>query len=103
VKIELLYLPGCPNYQPALERIRKVLMSESLHAEIESIAVRSEALANNLQFAGSPTIRVNGQDVEPGLTKAVGLTCRLYANSGGAPSEETLRLALSRADQKESI
>jgi hypothetical protein len=78
-------------------------MSESLHAEIESIAVHSEALANNLQFPGSPTIRVNGQDVEPGLTKAIGLACRLYANSGGVPSEEMVRLALSRADQKESI
>ena len=103
MKIEVLYVPGCPNYQPALERIHRVLMSESLRAEIESIPVSSEVLAKSLQFPGSPTVRVNGMDVEPNLAKAIGLTCRLYANSGGAPAEETLRLALSRANQRESI
>ena len=65
MKIEVLYVPGCPNYQPAVERIQKVLMSESLRADIEGISVSSEVAARVLRFPGSPTIRVNGTDVEP--------------------------------------
>ena len=101
MKIEVLYVPGCPNYQPAVERIRKVLVSESLRADIEGIPISSEVAANVLEFTGSPTIRVNGTDVEPNHKNAIGLACRLYANSGGVPSEEMLRAALSKANQRE--
>ena len=101
MKIEVLYVPGCPNYQPAVERIEKVLVSESLQADIEGVAVNSDAEAKALLFPGSPTIRVNGTDVEPNHKNAIGLACRLYANSGGVPSEEMLRVALARANQGE--
>jgi len=103
MKIEVLYVPGCPNYLPAVERMQKVLASESLRVDIKGISVCSEVEAKALGFPGSPTIRVNGTDVEPNLTKAVGLACRLYANSGGVPSEEMLRMALVRAKQGEGL
>jgi len=101
MRIEVLYTPGCPNYLPAVERIEKVLVSESLRAEIRSVAVSSDAEAMELMFPGSPTIRVDGEDVEPDQTITPGLKCRLYANLSGVPSEEMLRLAVSRAKQKE--
>jgi hypothetical protein len=101
MKIEVLYVPGCPNYPPTVERIQKILVSESLRADLEGITVNSEVAANALQFPGSPTVRVNGTDVEPNHKNAVGLACRLYANGGGVPSEEMLRLALSKV--KESL
>jgi hypothetical protein len=101
MRIEVLYVPGCPNFQPAVERIKKVLVSQSLRADIEGIPVNTDAEANALEFPGSPTIRINGADVEPNRTNASGLSCRLYANSGGVPSEEMLRAALSRANQGE--
>ena len=100
MKIEVLYVPGCPNYRPALERIQKVLQSESLRADVEGIPVSNEVAAEALKFPGSPTVRVNGTDVEPNHKNATGLACRLYANSGGVPSEEMLRLALSSARQR---
>ncbi len=99
MKIEVLYVPGCPNYQPAIERIQKVLASESLRADIGGIPVGTEVEAKALGFPGSPTVRVNGTDVESNLMTPVGLACRLYANSGGVPSEEMLRMALVRANQ----
>jgi len=101
MRIEVLYTPGCPNYLPAVERIERVLASESLRAEIRSVAVSSDAEAMKLMFPGSPTIRVDGEDVEPDQTITPGLKCRLYANLSGVPSEEMLRLALSRAKEKE--
>jgi hypothetical protein len=96
MKIEVLYSPGCPNYLTAIERIERVLASESLPAEIRSVAVSSDAEAIELMFLGSPTIRVDGEDVEHDQTITPGLKCRLYANLSGVPSEEMLRRALSR-------
>jgi hypothetical protein len=97
MKIEVLYSPGCPNYLPAVERIREVLSSESLQAEIRSVAVQTDGEARELMFPGSPTIRVNGEDVEPNEAISPGLKCRLYEGLTGVPSEEIVRLALSRA------
>jgi hypothetical protein len=59
------------------------------------------AEAKELMFPGSPTIRVDGEDVEPDQTSAPGLKCRLYASLSGVPSEEMLRLAVSRAKKRE--
>ena len=101
MKIEIFYSPGCPNYLPAVEQVERVLSSESLQAEIRSIAVRTDAEARELMFPGSPTIRVNGEDVEPGQTISPGLKCRLYPNLSGVPSEEMLRLAVLRAKKRE--
>jgi hypothetical protein len=100
MKIEVLYSPGCPNYLPAVEQVERVLSSESLRVEIRSIAVRTDAEASELMFPGSPTIRVDGEDVEPGQTITPGLKCRLYANLSGVPSEKMLRLAVSKANRK---
>jgi hypothetical protein len=100
MKIDVLYVAGCPNYEPAVARIRKVLASESLQAEVHCVVVSSDAEAKALLFPGSPTIRVNGDDVEPTHTNSPSLACRLYANRSGVPSEEVLRLAV-RTKRKE--
>jgi hypothetical protein len=100
MKIEVLYVPDCPNFQPAVERIRKVLAAGALRADIEGVAVNSAAEAEALHFPGSPTIRIDGTDVDEPQTNATGLACRLYASSGGVPSEEMLRLAFSRANKE---
>jgi len=101
MKIEVLYSPGCPNYRPTVERIQRVLASESLETEIRSVVVQTDAEARELMFPGSPTIRVDGEDVEPDQSITTGLKCRLYANLSGIPSETMLRLAVSRAKKRE--
>ena len=98
MRVEVLFVPGCPNYEPALERLKGVLVSEGLDVEVHGVPVSTGEDATALMFPGSPTIRIDGEDVEPSAqTNAPGLTCRLYANRTGVPSEETLRLAVSRA------
>lgn len=96
MKIEVLFVPGCPNYAAAVERIKKVLASESLTEEVEGIPVATVEDARVLMFPGSPTVRINGDDVEPAEINVPGLACRLYANRTGVPSEEVLRLAIAR-------
>jgi len=68
-----------------------------LSTEIEEIPVNNVEDARALMFPGSPTVRINGVDVEPVETSTAQLACRLYANRSGVPSEEALRLAVARA------
>jgi hypothetical protein len=95
--IEVLYVPGCPNHRPAVEKLRDVLRSAAIDAPIQEIEVANDAMARQLKFPGSPTIRVEGSDVEPNPQDSYGLACRLYSNGTGVPSLEALRRAVTRA------
>jgi hypothetical protein len=99
MKIEVLYVPNCPNHAVALERLREILAGESLEAHLNEVLVSSTAMAQSLRFPGSPTIRINGRDIEPQEeeTASFGLMCRLYADGNGAPSHQKLRDAIGRA------
>lgn len=101
MKIEVLYIPGCPHHQPTVMRVRNVLASESLADGVCEVSVKTEAEAQSLWLPGSPTVRVNGRDIEPTRTVAPILACRLYANGTGVPPEDMLRAAISGANRKE--
>jgi hypothetical protein len=99
--IEILYFPDCPNYLPAVERVRDALRQECMTAEIKHVEVQDAATAAGIQFLGSPTIRINGVDVEPSARSggAVGLCCRTYTGGSardGAPSTEIIRQAIKQ-------
>lgn len=95
--IEVLYIAGCPNYQAAVERVRKVLQTEALIVPVREIPITDEAMACLFQFPGSPTVRINGQDAEPSQQQSYGLACRLYSGGQAVPSFETLRSAIAAA------
>ena len=99
MKIELLYVPNCPNHAVALDRLREVLSPEGLHAVVNEVLVKDVEMAQSLRFPGSPTIRVDGCDVEPQSdhTKSFGVMCRLYSDGSGIPSEKNLRAAIEKA------
>jgi hypothetical protein len=97
MRVEILYLDGCPNHSPAVDRLRTVLAGEGLHAEVIEIEVRDESAAKELKFYGSPTIRVNGLDIEASSRQVTetGFACRRYP--GGLPSEDMIRAAVREA------
>lgn len=99
MKIEVLYVTDCPNHSAALERLREILSAEEFQEYVQEVMVRDGAMAQSLSFPGSPTIRVDGRDVEPQSEKSVvfGLMCRLYADGGGVPSLRSLRTAIAKA------
>jgi len=99
--IEVLYVPGCPHYEPTMERVKTVLSSESLPDRPCGVAVNTDEDAKSLKFPGSPTVRVNGRDIEPSATTQIGLACRIYANGSGVPTEPMLRAAIVRAKREE--
>ena len=103
MRIEVLHVPNCPNQAVALERLRKILASEGLQVHISEVLVNDAKTAQSLKFPGSPTIRINGRDIEPQDERVAsfGLMCRLYADGGGAPSHQSLRDAVRRAREVE--
>lgn len=99
--IQVLCVPECRNCQPAIDRVRQVLRSEGVDARVEEVLVAEETAARSLHFPGSPTVRVNGADVEPSEQTAFGLACRLCADGTGLPSELALRRAISAAKDQQ--
>ena len=102
MKIGVLYFSGCPNHAPAVERVKGVLREEGLSSEIAEIEVPDTETALRLKFLGSPSIRVNGLDVEPEARSRTefGMMCRTYSDGrrqGGLPSRELIRSALREA------
>ena len=97
MKIEVLYFDGCPNHLPTAERVRAILRQEGVVAEILEIEVKDESTAKAFAFPGSPTVRINGLDIDPALRGSVdaGFACRRYP--GGLPSEGMIRAALREA------
>ena len=102
MKLEVLYFDGCPNHEALLARLRELLVSTGVAAEIELVQVEDAEAADRERFLGSPTIRIDGHDVEPGADQRTdyGLKCRLFATPAGLrglPAEEWIQAALQRA------
>lgn len=102
MQIEILYIRGCPNHQSAVATVQQALSAERITAEIAQIEISDSAMAEQTRFPGSPTIRVDGQDVEPGARSAstFGYCCRTYGGaeaSAGWPPLDVVRSALREA------
>jgi hypothetical protein len=99
--VELLYFDGCPNHEALLPHLEHLLRAAEIPVEIALRNVPDDTAAHRERFLGSPTVRVDGRDVEPGAEDRddFGLKCRLYqTNAGlrGAPLDEWILAALTR-------
>ncbi len=99
MRVSFLYYEDCPSYDLALERLREVMDEEGIPGEVEVIKVETEEQARELRFVGSPTIRVDGQDIDPPSDSHYALTCRAYHLADGRvsplPSKDMIQHALS--------
>jgi copper chaperone CopZ len=95
VKIRVLYFEGCPNHRPVVEMVRRLVAEHDLDASIEEHDVEPGDEAG-LRFLGSPTVQVDGVDIEPAARQRTdyAMSCRVYHSPGGLPSEEMLLAAL---------
>ena len=100
--IDVLYVEGCPNYRGALALVKRVRAELGIDAELRTTLISEQVAAEQARFPGSPTVRVDGLDVEPGSEPPAEYTlaCRLYRlehRFAGQPDERWVRQALLRA------
>ncbi len=101
-RVEILYFQGCPNHQAARALVERVADEIGVEPEIVLVNVPDAQTAVRRRFLGSPTVRVDGRDVEPGSEQRRDfvLSCRVYRTEhgfSGKPDASWVREALSEA------
>ena len=105
MQVELLFWDGCPSHPAALADLRAALAEVGADpAAVRVREVSTDAGAAAEAFVGSPTIRIDGRDVQPPGDEPAGLTCRVYRRRDGrispTPDPDDLRDALRAALQE---
>jgi hypothetical protein len=101
-RVEILYFDGCPNHEGARALVERVAAELLVEPEIDLVQVPDAAAAAQLRFLGSPTVRVDGRDVEPGADERGDFvfSCRVYRGErgfSGQPDAGWVREALGKA------
>lgn len=98
MKIQVLHIDECPNWQEAGARTRLALDAVGLvDVPVEFVLIRTEDDAVRLGFAGSPTIVADGEDLFPSEGRTADLACRVFLTEhglAGTPSLGQLERAL---------
>ncbi len=103
LEIQFLYWEECPSHAAAWERLTKLLNEMNIEAALERISIETDDDARLQNFCGSPTIRINQEDIDLAGARAqrAGLNCRLYQTPEGRPSPlpsvEMIRKAIQAA------
>jgi hypothetical protein len=107
--VELLWWEGCPSTDKALADLREALTELGLEqVELRVTEMRTDDDARMADFVGSPTVLIDGEDVQPpGADEPVGLSCRIYHSRDGrispTPDPEGLRVALRQAAARAEV
>ena len=104
MKVELLYFDGCPSHEKAFEILQEVRAQILPDLEIDKINIQDDETARVQEFLGSPSIRVNGIDIDPTArdSKAYGRKCRIYQTDEGIlgwPSKKMITSAIEEAQE----
>jgi len=113
VQIQVLYFEGCPGFEPTVERLRKLVRDYGLEGQVEwqVVEIHDPAEAVQWRFPGSPTVRIDGLDLEPARHPEPGrFACRMYKGPDGPTNvppeslmEEELRRAMSRNQNRKKL
>lgn len=96
MRVELLYADGDPAAMPARQNLVEVLTEDAFETPIQMIAVGTDEDAELLGMRGSPSIRIDGQDVEADWDGPIGRQPRDYGD-GPIPDKAVIRRAVERA------
>ena len=114
--IEVLYFDGCPHYEAFLPHLRDLLDTHGITAEVTLIRIDNDDDAQTHHFLGSPTVRINGHDIDPDAadhqhteaqdpsTSPYGMQCRLYrtpSGTTGIPSDQWILDALDHQSNED--
>lgn len=99
--IEILYFEGCPGGLPVIDTVRRIAADEALDAEVIEVLVIATTVEQH-RFLGSPSVRVDGVDVDPSASGRTDfhIGCRMYETRAGLigmPPDEWIRIAMREA------
>ncbi len=102
LKVELLYFEGCPNYKEALQSLKDAMRELQLGDEVDLIEVINSEIAIKMRFLGSPSIRIDGKDIEHAARQNTdySMKCRRYNHGSellGYPPREMVVKALQKS------
>jgi hypothetical protein len=97
--VEFLWFDGCPNHGPARELLAEAIDAVAPGTPIVDIDASDPEVATAHRFPGSPTIRVDGRDIDPRFTDPGDYTprCRVFWTADGLrglPAREWIEAAL---------
>ena len=85
MRVEVLIFKGCPHANAAIELVREVVANLAPGASVDLLNVDTPERAGELGFLGSPSVRINGEDIERRETSQGALCCRTYFGNGVPP------------------
>ena len=102
VVVELLHFDGCPHWRQAAAAVDEAARITGVGVDVRSSGVSSPDDALRRHFLGSPTVRIEGRDVEPRAERRsdYALACRVYESGAGrtfSPPAEWIVAALREA------
>jgi hypothetical protein len=106
MKIEFLWFDDCPNHSEVRALLRDTMTEKGVDEPVTEINATDPEIAVKTRFPGSPTIRVDADDIEPGYVDPGDYTprCRLYLTSSGlsgVPERRWIEDALDSARSAE--
>ena len=89
MKIDVLYFQGCPNHEPTVQRVRRVISRLGVTADVREVELTQEDDPVAMKFIGSPTVLIDGQDIDPTqrVNASYGFGCRTFGCAGVPPVE----------------
>ena len=102
MKIDILVFDGCPSAEATCILVKQIVAEENVPADIVIKEVNSLDDARPYRFLGSPTVYVNGLDIEPARREETNddMSCRIYRTAqggSGVPPAEMIREAIRSA------
>lgn len=70
--VHVLYTEGCANTDRTVQQVQDVARGLGIAVRVHRVLVTRQDQANELRFLGSPTVQINGQDIDPAARSASG-------------------------------
>ncbi len=102
MRARIVYFEGCPGHEPAAELLREVARDLHVDLDIEKVRVETPEEAVRERMLGSPTIQIDGVDIEPSARTRTdfAMSCRIYPGKQGLPPRDMVEAALKGEDWK---
>ena len=96
MQIDILYFEGCPNHAPTVARVKQIAAEMGLTVPVTEVQITTSEEAQQRRFLGSPTVLVNGVDIDPNARQRASseFSCRVYPGGAGLPPDDMIRAAL---------